>query len=288
MKYWRIITPGLFSTFQDAGRFNQAHLGIPISGVLDLPAAQWANRLLGNDIHEAVIEITLTGLSFQTNCDCSIAITGAVFVCSINNKTIDHEQTINLKTGDVFSMSKIKSGARAYLAVAGGFTLPQVLGSYSTLSSAQMGGFHGRALQAGDEIKLNKPHTTPTRSIAVWKRPKGQSIHVIRALPGPEYDLFDGFSQQSVWQQAFVVTNDCDRMGMRLHNDHELHALKTISSAGVVPGSLQVTPDGDSIMTLNDGQVTGGYPRILAVLPDQLPLLAQALPNDQLFFHRHR
>ena len=212
MKYWRIITPGLSSTFQDAGRFNQAHLGIPVSGALDLPAAQWVNRLLGNDINQAVIEITLTGLSFETNCDCSIAITGAVFVCSINNQTIDHEQTIILKAGDVFAMTKIKSGARAYLAVAGGFNIPQVLGSYSTLSSAQMGGFHGRSLQAGDEIKLNKPHSTPTRSIAVWKRPKGQSSPT--QWPVQRSDKSSKFHPQSHTFRQLVN----NRIDMTLHN----------------------------------------------------------------------
>lgn len=288
MSRWHIIKPGLSSTFQDAGRYNLAHLGIPVSGALDLPAAQYANRLLGNDINKAVIEITLTGLSFETECDCSIAITGAVFSCMRNGQIVDHEQTINLKTGDVFVMKQRLTGARAYLAVAGGFKIPQVLASQSTLVSAKLGGFQGRALKAADVIQLNQPQATPLRSIASWKRPKSQNIHVVRALAGPEYDLFDTYSQESVWQQAFEVTADCDRMGMRLHNKHDLHAMKTIASSGVIPGSLQVTPNGDSIMTLNDGQVTGGYPRILVVLPCQLPTLAQALPNDRLFFYRHR
>ncbi|WP_154223778.1 biotin-dependent carboxyltransferase family protein [Marinicella rhabdoformis] len=293
MNQWRIIKPGLSSTFQDAGRFNLAHIGIPVSGALDLPAAHYANKLLANDLNDAVIEITMTGISFETACDCSIAITGAVFCCQINDRHVDHQQTLNLKAGDVFSMHKRHSGVRAYLAVAGGFDLPMTLGSTSTLVSAKLGGYQGRSLQANDVIVLNNPYHSPSRSVADWKRPKvhskvtsAQAIHVIRAQPGPEYDLFDSYSQQSLWQQAFEVTQDCDRMGMRLHNEYQLKAIKTISSSGIVPGSLQVTPDGDSIMTLNDGQVTGGYPRILVVLPDQISLLAQAQPGDALYFFR--
>ena len=107
VNHWRIIKPGLSSTFQDTGRFNFAHMGVPVSGALDLPAAQYANKLLANDLKEAVIEITLTGMSFETTCDCSIAVTGAVFTCQVNDMDVDHGQTINLKKGDVFNDDQI-------------------------------------------------------------------------------------------------------------------------------------------------------------------------------------
>ena len=201
---WQILKPGFHSSFQDTGRFSWAHLGIPVSGALDIPAAQWANRLLGNAENSTVIEITLTGLSFKSFCDCSIAVTGAVFECHVNGKAADNQQTINLKAGDTFNMVKLQTGLRAHMAVAGGFEIETILGSTSTLVMAQLGGYKGRALQTNDFIKLNDPKQVPVRPVANWKRPKSQNTHIIRALPGPEYDLFDHYSQKSVWQQAFL------------------------------------------------------------------------------------
>ncbi len=286
--HWRITQGGMFSTLQDAGRFHQAHLGLPPSGALDRPAMRRANRMVNNPADAAVIEITLTGLSFQTTVECSIAVSGACFELQVNQNRVSDQQTIHLNPGDHFSMGQLLSGARAYLAVAGGFDVPLYFGSHSTYSRAQLGGFQGRAFEKGDRLALKRPHKTNSQQQATWQRPKKTPRHIIRALPGPEYPYFSDQVHRIIWSQAVQVGTDSDRMGLRITTSQPLLSETTITSAGLIPGTLQVTPSGAGIISLNDGPCTGGYPRLLQVVPEHIHLLAQIKPNERIHWFRNQ
>lgn len=282
-----VLNPGLFSTFQDLGRPGFAHLGIPLSGAMDLNASKLANQMVGNDITEAVLEMTFTGVSLRISMACSISICGAEFECYVNDQAVCQDQTINLSVDDVFRMGRLQAGARAYLAVSGGFSLDKTLGSYSTLTLAELGGYQGRALKKGDEIGLRQPHHCSCTAKYSWQKQKSTNKHIVHARPGPEYNWFDSAGQQLAFSTGFKLTGQSDRMGYRL----QAEAIATINkssmlSMGLIPGSLQITPGGQSILAMRDAQTTGGYPRILVVDQHDLSVLAQARPGDEIYFFR--
>jgi antagonist of KipI len=246
--------------------------------------------MVANSQDEALLEISFIGIAFTSTVDCSIAIAGAEFECFVNGQQVNPDQTIDLMRGDQFKMGRLRCGARAYLAVAGGFALDKVLGSYSTLCVAQLGGFGGRALAKGDLLKLKNPHLSGQVRKYKWQKIEFKTTRVVKAIPGPEFELFQTESQKNVFSQSFKLSDQCDRMGFRLLGG----GLKLrcnpaeMDSTGLIPGSLQVTPDGSSILAMKDAQTTGGYPRILVVDQHDLAVLAQLRPGESIrFFQKH-
>ncbi len=280
-----ITQAGSFTTIQDSGRYHWAHLGVPVSGFMDKPAAQLANYMVGNDYNQGLFEVTWTGMGFISDINCSIAIAGAEFTCLVNGQQINTDEAIHLQAGDEFKMMRLIQGVRAYVAVAGGLDIPQVGGSVSTLVVAQLGGVSGRQIHVGDRINLRQPSHVLGRSKPAWKKIKGQQIHVIRAMPGPEFDQFSPEAAKQAYGQAYMLSKDCSRQGFRLAST----AIKYpkgfhMNSSGLVAGSLQVTPNGQTILAMQDAQTTGGYPRILVVNQAELHKLAQIRPGEQVYF----
>ncbi len=282
-----ITQPGSFTTVQDGGRYGLAHLGVPVSGFMDRQAAHMANRILGNPLNEGVLEVTWVGIGFTTDTNCSIAVAGARFECEVNHEPVDAGQVIQLQAGDEFKMGQLLVGVRAYVAVAGGFDIPLVGGSVSTLTVAQMGGVEGRALQTGDQLPLATGGCVEPRRFPDWQLLKARTMHVIRAMPGPEINCFSPATVQQAFGQAYQATKDCSRQGFRLHSDPiEFPKGLHMVSSGLVPGSLQVTPDGQTILAMHDAQTTGGYPRMLVVNQGELHKLAQVRPGEDIYFFR--
>ena len=283
----KVISPGMLTTFQDLGRVGQAHIGIPVSGVMDVAAARLANQMVANAADEAVLELTFTGITLQSSAACTLALCGAEFECFLNDEAVDQEQTIQLVSGDIFRMGRLKLGARAYLAVAGGYQLDKIMNSYSTLISAQLGGFHGRALKKCDRIELRNAHHSSQKRKYDWQKLNANGVFIVHAQPGPEYDWFSQSSQKLAFSQAFKLSPQSDRMGYRLQSE-SIKMLDTsiMISTGLMPGSLQITPDGQSILSMRDAQTTGGYPRMLVVNQQDLSVLAQAKPGDEIYFFR--
>ena len=276
---------GAFTTLQDQGRFMHGHLGMPVSGFMDAEAAHLANKMVGNQPGQGLIEITWTGMSFDIDVDCSVAVAGAEFECWVNNKQVQTIQVIHLKQGDCFKMGQLQQGVRAYLAVAGGFAVTAVAGSQSTLTVAGLGGYQGRALQAGDQLPLKQPHRVRDYNKPTWKKIQTPSILVVRAQPGPEVSLFDPHTIKQAFGQAYHLSNDCNRQGFRLKSEPLNYPENfNMQSSGLLPGSLQVTPDGQTILAMIDAQTTGGYPRILVINQDELHKLAQARPEQSIYF----
>jgi len=280
-----IIQAGTFTTAQDAGRFGLAHMGVPVSGYMDDQAAQLANWMVGNPPDETLLEITWTGIEMISHVGCTLAIAGAEFICVVNDKPVNTDEVIHLKNGDNFKMRRLLVGVRAYLAVAGGLGLESVAGSFSTLTVAQLGGFNGRQLQAGDNLTVTPKTVIHARKKPAWKKLKAQKIHVIRATPGPEFDWLEPGGIRQAFGQTYQLSHHFDRQGFRLKSE-PITSIKTthLQSSGLVAGSLQLTPDGQTILAMNDAQTIGGYPRILVVNHDELHKLAQIRPGEDIYF----
>lgn len=280
-----IIQAGSLTTIQDAGRFNCAHWGIPMSGYLDKSSAHLANRMVNNCKETEVLEVSWMGVEFISHVNCSLAIAGAEYSCELDGHPVSTDHVIHLSVNSHFKMTKLISGVRAYLAFAGGMDVPSIAGSKSTLLSAKIGGFLGRAIQKGDQLQLTNPHLVADFQKPHWKKCAFKTTHIVRAMPGPEINLFSQSTIRQAFSQCYELTTLADRQGFRLNS----YPIRTINeeemiSSGLVPGSLQVTPDGQSILAMNDAQTTGGYPRILVVNQDQLSQIAQVRPGDKIYF----
>ncbi len=287
----KVISAGPLLTIQDAGRYGYMAYGIGESGVMDRRAYQIANRLVGNDHGEAVLEATLMGPGLEFLEDTVIAITGADMEPTLDDSKVGLYEAIPVKKGQVLHMGFAKTGCRSYIAVAGGIDVPQVFGSRSTNLKCHMGGLHGGPVKNGDLL--------PTKKLSFFKKIKisrgGSKVTPtmytnqvrVRVIPGPQDDCFSDQGLQSFYSGEYKVSPQSDRMGIRLEgNEVESKQGTDIISDGIVFGSIQITSSGKPIILMADHQTTGGYAKIGTVVTEDLPLLAQVRPGDQVQFEK--
>ncbi len=288
----RIVEPGLLSTVQDLGRPGYAALGVAPSGVLDRAAARTANRLVGNPEGAAVVEVTMGGLRVIAQRDLWFAVTGAWGPIRLTPaRSVPHEvdpyEAHPWPAGAELHLDWFGHGARAHLAVRGGIEAQAVLGSRSTDLLAGIG---PDRLRAGVELPVgDEPHEPiPVAVLAPWGAPHDDELEVELA-PGPRADWFAASALEALFEAVWTVTNDADRIGMRLHGPVLARVRESeLPSEGMVPGALQVPPGGRPTVLLADGPVTGGYPVIAVATDAALDLLAQARPGTRVRFrHAH-
>ena len=171
MKTMKVVIPGVLTTVQDLGRFGYQKSGMTCSGVMDTAAYRKANYLVGNEEGAAVLEMTLYGGSCRFEEDTVIALTGADMQPTVNQKPIAMNQAVKVPAGGVLNLGMAKTGCRTYLAVAGGFEVPKVMGSYSTNLKCGIGGHEGRALQMGDELPIGE-------ALHSWDEVKDRKVSV--------------------------------------------------------------------------------------------------------------
>ncbi|WP_282171302.1 biotin-dependent carboxyltransferase family protein [Cytobacillus firmus] len=300
----KVIKPGLLSSIQDLGRTGYQKFGVIASGAMDPFSHRMANLLSGNEENDPALEITMMGPTLTFEEDTLISISGGDLSPSINGQPIRTWRSVFVKKGSELKFGGCQKGCRAYLAVSGGFAVPEVMNSKSTYLRAGIGGFKGRALKAGDVLETGKPSLQSLKmkdflskqlldkafvendwGIASKLIPETVGNPEIRITRGRQFDLFTHESRIQLYNHAFEVTAQSDRMGYRLKGPAlalSEHA-EQISEA-VNFGSIQVPPDGNPIVLLADRQTTGGYPKIGQVAAVDLPLLAQAKPGDALRF----
>ena len=171
------------------------------------------------------------------------------------------------------------SGARAYLAFAGGIEVPFVLGSRATDVGAGFGGFHGRPLGAGDRLAFGASRSAAHDPEIVGPPPAARAT--VRVVLGPQDDHFDEDALRRFLDQPWSVASNSDRIGLRLEGPPLAHrGPSEIVSDGLVPGAIQVPPDGAPIVAMADGPTTGGYPKVATVVSADLPMLAQLVPGE--------
>lgn len=293
-----IIRAGRLNSVQDMGRSGFRHLGICQSGALDRIALAIANKLVGNAIDAAGLEITLGPCVLRFTADTRIAIGGADFAATLDGRNVGLCWSTPVSAGQTLQLHSAKKGMRAYIAIAGGLDVALQLGSRSTDISAGFGGHSGRALLDGDQLTTAVPNqvSPPFRCVPRfgvrppdWYGLDTESKYAqpmqIRVIPGPEYALFAVAAQRTFWESAWTLTPQSNRMGFRLSGP-ELKTKKSIDmlSHGVFPGVIQVPPAGQPIILMADAQTTGGYPKIGVVIGADIPKLAQLRFNRTLQF----
>lgn len=291
-----ILKPGILDTLQDAGRNGYASAGINPGGVMDRYAASVANSLVGNVQSAAVLELHFPAAQMMFQQPSLIAVCGADFSAAIHDEAIPNWQPVMVKRNAVLHFPKWKWGARAYLAVRGGFDVPQWLGSYSTNLKAGAGGYAGRILQREDVLEINNslPAINAANTPGTYSEVLGWGVYHAPAyvnpgqllvVPGPEWDTLHEGSKKLFTGASFVIQQQSDRMGYRLDGPSiETGEQLEMVSAGVSFGTIQLLPNGKLMVLMADHQTTGGYPRIGNIVGAHLPKLAQLLPGSEVQF----
>jgi biotin-dependent carboxylase-like uncharacterized protein len=290
-----VIKPGMLSSFQDAGRHGHQPLGISVVGAMDQRAHRLANILVGNDAQTASLEITLTGPTLKFKEPCCIALSGADLSATLNGQTVALNRPLIVRPQDELAFGARKHGTRCYLAVHGGFALTPVLGSTSTYLRSHFGGWHGRALQKGDEIALARPlknKSLEAVAMELWAIKiylpaaiADSSRQRIRLIKSALWNEFTPESCVALLTETFRVSPDSERMGYRLTGTPLLMSKpRQLLSEATTFGTIQVPAGGQPIILMADRQTTGGYPKMAYVATVDLPLLAQLAPGDALKF----
>ncbi len=289
VKAFEVLEAGILTTIQDLGRYGFSQFGVPPSGALDTFSFRAGNLLVGNREEEASLEVTLMGLKLMTLKEVVVAITGGDLYPTLNGEPLAIWRTHLLVEGDVIHFRKVQAGCRAYLAVAGGFIVPRMMGSSSTYLSGKFGGLEGRKLRRGDILysldlssSLNK---LGLRFPIDWiSFPEKEGY--LRVIPGPQDHHFTEEGFQTFCSSPYHVTPQCDRMGVRLEGPkigRRPDVEESIISEGLIAGAIQVPGDGKPIIILTE-LVTGGYTKIATIISTDLPKVAQLKPGDQVRF----
>ena len=290
----KILTPGMFTTVQDAGRRGYQSSGFSQAGVMDTRSYRIANLLVDNDADEAVLEIMMLGPSIEFGEDEVIAVTGAPVDPQINDRPVSMNRALQVKRGDVLKFGYPKTGRYAYIAFAGGLDIQPVMGSRSTHTKSLLGGFRGGSLEAGALIRLRNPRKRlrrmNKRDLSDWKEtykeePVKPSSELLRVIMGPQEDYFTKEGIKTFLNAEYKIQVDSDRMGYRLDGEAVLAVQGVdIISDGIAFGAVQITPEGLPIIMLADRQTTGGYAKIANVISVDIPRLVQLRTNEKVKF----
>lgn len=281
----RVLDGGMFTTVQDKGRYGFREFGVPVSGAMDRHSAEWANKLVGNPQEAPVLEMTMKGGRYRFESDGYIAISGAEMEPKINNRPIPIHQGIVVRAGDVLKFGVARRGCRAYLAIRGEWILNKIMGSYSTLTQAKLGGIEGRSLRANDLIQWKDWDVMPTLPrMPDAERPYFSSKLTVPIMPAREWEWLKNEEKEKLLNSVFTVSAQSNRMGIRLEGTHIAMPKRQMVSSPVTPGIIQLPEHGLPIILMNDGQTIGGYPRIAKVHDRDLWRLGQLKPGDLLRF----
>ena len=267
----KVLQSGFYTSIQDQGRFGFAEYGVPISGVMEQYASQFANALLGNDDSAAVLELTMLGGTFQFTEPTVIAIAGADADLKLNDSSVKQHVVLTIKTNDILSIGKMTKGFRSYLAVKGGFKSEQVLEScsqYYPITKTQRIAKNDMIPYETFKKDYHKQHATV----------KFKALHLaqptIEAFKGTEFDQLSTDQQNQLINTIFTVSKNNNRMAYQLEPLLK-NSMQSIITAPVLPGTVQLTPKGNLIILMRDSQTTGGYPRVLQLTAASINALAQ-------------
>lgn len=268
---------------QDAGRFGVRHLGVTQGGAADWCSMSWANWLLGNELDAAVVEITLGGFAVVAEEDCLLALAGADLGAQIDGQALAPWRSFKLNKGQKLQFTQPLLGARAYLAAPGGFAAPSVLGSCATVVREELGGLDGLGVPLTKGAILSyHGEPRPVRDVPQTQQPDLRSVKPLDLVIGAQIGQFSGQSLFDVFNSTWTIDSRADRMGIRLQGATLHYQGAAMISEGIPLGAVQVPPDGQPIVLLNDRQTIGGYPRLGALTPLALARLAQCLPGAKV------
>lgn len=286
------LKSGILTTIQDLGRVGYNATGLNNSGAMDTLSMRLLNILLGNEESEGVLEFHFPSPTIAFEEHVFFAIGGAEFGVRLNDTPLENWKIHAAAPGDMLFFDKKIAGERAYLAIKGGFNVPNLLGSQSTNLLAGIGGKH---IQKGDRIGVNlkngmfyeatnKIKLAP-KSVNVSLRPPYHGQRELRIFVGECMESLAKESRDAIFSQKFIISGLSNRMGYRLEGEC-INAGKdcTKISSSVAFGTIQLLPDGQLIILMADHQTTGGYPRLGKVIAVDLHLLAQLSVGEHISF----
>jgi biotin-dependent carboxylase-like uncharacterized protein len=268
-----IIKAGMMSSIQDLGRKGLAYFAIPNSGVMDKNAAQIALLILNKNEGSPLMECTSSAPEIKFNHATRIVITGADFNWKLNNEKINRNTILVIKKEDILKGQFAKDGLRGYIAIDGELEIEKTYDSFSTYTNAKLGGFQGRLLRKGDILKWKDSDFPFSKN------------KIIPIKKGPEFYFLTKKSIQLLPSNIYKIGIDSNRMGVRLEGVKlESSSYQLKNSLPVLPGFIQLPPSGQPIIVLQDGQTTGGYPRIAYIQERYLAVLNQIPLGGELQF----
>lgn len=275
----RVLHPGIYSSVQDNGRIGLSRYGVPMGGAMDSYSHEIGNILLKNRSTAASLEITFGGAKLKFDKDTYICVTGADFSPKLNEELLEMKTVYPVKAGSVLTFGQRKFGVRTYVAVQGGIVSAEVLGSRS-FGAGLTDAFR---LAKGDELAFPDKKEYGNRGFSKMKRNDMLfDLETLDCYPGPEFDLLSVQQQQELFA-SFTLTEDNDRTGYRLLEKVPNEIPEMITSS-VLPGTVQLTASGTLLILMRDGQVTGGYPRVLQLDEFALCQLSQKMAGKKIRF----
>jgi len=286
MSTFSIERPGIHSTFQDKGRFGLQHLGVVAGGCMDSFLSDLANKLVGNDIYQPLVEFAHQGPQIKMiSGKVHVSITGNIkFEIKKNNKKIIEgipNSSFYLEEGDLLDVIATKKSIYGYLAVEGCFDLEKINNSFSTLLKAKIGPNGGRKLFINQKINVNSTIANNNKKLLS----NFDKVNEIRVLPGKQLNYFSDKSLKDFYLEKYKISNNTDRMGARLEGNKLEHLSSfNIPSEGIAKGSIQVPGDGQAIVLLNDHPTVGGYPKIAHIITADYDNFVQKQPGSEVTF----
>ncbi|WP_405793598.1 biotin-dependent carboxyltransferase family protein [Streptomyces sp. NBC_01506] len=276
-----VLRTGPLTTVQDPGRPGMASLGVSPSGAADPRSHALGNRLVRNPEDAATLETTFGGLSIRVHDTVLFAVTGAPVRATVDGRPVASNSPTYARAGQTLTLDAPTRGVRTYLAIAGGITVPPVLGSRST---DMLSGLGPVPVHEGDTLPLGPPSGLwPNVDVAPTAPISQAPTMTIR--PGPRDDWFLPDAVETLTREAYRVSSNSNRVGVRLEGAPLLWRRDTqLPPEGMVTGALQVPPSGMPILFLADHPVTGGYPVIAVVTSQDLPVAAQLAPGTTVRF----
>ena len=285
--YFKILRPGINSTFQDLGRFGLQHLGIVASGCMDQLSFCISNKLVGNKVSEGALEFAYQGPLLELVGESAlVAISGKVNfnIVSKNGETKQGSTNVSflVSNGDKIDILSTINSVYGYLSISGGFKLKEIKGSVSTLVRAKIGPNNGEKLKSEDKIFFNKSSSADKTKKIQFGFDQDNTVRVMKGL---QVDYFSKKSQEDFFSKEYKITRLTDRMGMRLEGEKiENIVNKNIKSEGITKGSIQIPGDGQPIVLLSDHPTIGGYPKIANIISADYDKLVQKMPGTKIKF----
>ncbi len=285
--FFKVIRPGINTTFQDRGRFHMQHFGVAPGGCMDIELFLIANALVGNPSNEGVLEFAYQGpLLKLVNGKTKISITGNVIfkIDKSNGEKINGEcyRTYDLDEGDQIDILSTKQSAYGYMAIEGGFNIKPFFKSVSILERARIGPNKGEKIKASEKISIKSDRKSKKNFIISFVK---KDNNTIRVLKGSQFNYFSEKSKENFFSKNYKISNLTDRMGMRLEGSIIKNIVNTnIRSEGITKGAIQVPADGQPIILLTDYPTIGGYPKIANVITADYDLLVQKVPGTNISF----
>ena len=292
-----VLDGGLQSTVQDAyGMMGYWTVGVPPCGAMDAYSFKIGNRLLGNDLNAAGLELTMRGGTYRFRTTTSFCITGADMSATLDGEPIPMYTVVNAAPMQELKFKTCTKGMRTYLLVAGGIDVPKVMGSSSTFTDGKFGGHNGRALRTGDVLHLNEKCTTESINFFDCEYiPQIDNTWTIGVIPGPQptYEYLKPEYLKTLTESEYTVNFNSARTGIRLNGPIPQWVREDGGEAGLHPsnihdnayaiGTLDLTGD-QSILLGPDGPSLGGFVCSVTTAKGELWKLGQLHPGDKVRF----